>query len=71
MFRKEYFRIEAKDSKAFVEDLANLVLEQMQNKISIITDGELKQTVEELTKQLLNKGEIISKNNKLDNLMKN
>ena len=66
MFSKEYFRIEAEDNKAFVEDLANLVLEQMQNKISIITDGELKQTVEELTRQLLNKGEIISKNNKLE-----
>lgn len=66
IFGKEYFRIETEDDKAFVEDLANLVLEQMQNKISIITDGELKQTVEELTKQLLNKGEIISKNNKLE-----
>ncbi|WP_298086492.1 hypothetical protein [uncultured Campylobacter sp.] len=66
MFSKEYFRIEAQDNKAFVEDLANLVLEQMQNKISIITDGELKQTVEELTRQLLNKGEVIAKNSQLE-----
>ena len=66
IFGKEYFRIETKNDKAFVEDLANLVLEQMQNNISIITDGELKQTVEKLTKQLLNKGEIIAKNNKLE-----
>ena len=66
MFGKEYFRIEAQDDKAFVEDLTNLVLEQMQNSISIITDSELKQKVEELTRQLLNKGEVIAKNNKLE-----
>lgn len=66
MFGKEYFRIEADDDKAFVEDLANLVLEQMQNNISIIADSKLKQKVEELTRQLLNKGEIVSKNNKLE-----
>lgn len=66
MFGKEYFRIEAKDNKAFVEDLVNLVLEQMRNNISIITDSELKQKVEELTRQLLNKGEVIAKNNKLE-----
>ena len=66
MFGKEYFRIEAKDNKAFVEDLVNLVLEQMRNNISIITDSELKQKVEELTRQLLNKGEVMAKNNKLE-----
>ncbi|WP_299027037.1 hypothetical protein [uncultured Campylobacter sp.] len=66
MFGKEYFRIEAKDNKAFVEDLTNLILEQMQNNISIITDSELKQRVNELTRQLLNKGEVIAKNNKLE-----
>lgn len=66
MFGKEYFRIEADDNKAFVEDLVNLVLEQMQNNINIVADSELKQMVEELTKQLLNKGEVIAKNNKLE-----
>ena len=66
MFGKEYFRIEAQDNKAFVEDLVNLVLDKMQNNINIITDGELKQKVEELTRQLLNKGEVIAKNNKLE-----
>ncbi|WP_122866670.1 hypothetical protein [Campylobacter showae] len=66
MFGKEYFRIEAEDNKAFVEDLVNLVLEQMQNNINIVADSELKQMVEELTKQLLNKGEVIAKNNKLE-----
>ena len=63
---KQYFRIEAQDDKVFVEYLTNLVLEQMQNSISIITDSELKQKVEELTRQLLNKGEVIAKNNKLE-----
>ena len=38
----------------------------MQNNISIVTDVELKQRVYELTNQLINKGEIIAKNNKLD-----
>lgn len=66
MFGKEYFRIEAENDKVFVEYLTNLVLEQMQNSISIITDSELKQKVEELTRQLLNKGEVIAKNNKLE-----
>lgn len=47
MFGKEYFRIEAQDDKAFVEDLVNLVLEQMQNGINIIADSELKQKVGE------------------------
>lgn len=66
IFGKEYFRIETQDNKAFVEDLVNLVLDKMQNNISIIADSELKQKVEELTRQLLNKGEVIAKNNKLE-----
>ena len=66
MFGKEYFRIEAQDNKAFVEDLANLVLDQMKDNINIVTDSELKQRVNELTRQLLNKGEVIAKNNKLE-----
>ena len=66
MFGKDYLRLEIEDDKPFITSLTNLVLDQMQNKISIITDGELKQTVEELTRQLLNQGEIISKNNKLE-----
>ena len=66
MFGKEYFRIEAQDNKAFVEDLVNLVLDQMKDNINIVTDSELKQRVNELTRQLLNKGEVIAKNNKLE-----
>ena len=66
MFGKEYFRIEAEDDKAFITSLTNLVLDQMQNNISIVTDVELKQRVYELTNQLINKGEIIAKNNELD-----
>ena len=66
IFGKDYFRLEIGDDKAFVASLANLVLEKMQYKINIITDGELKQRVYELTNQLINKGEIIAKNNELD-----
>ena len=66
IFGKDYFRLEIGDDKAFVVSLANLVLEKMQNNINIVTDSELKQKVEELTKQLLNKGEVIAKNNKLE-----
>lgn len=66
MFGKDYLRLEIEDDKAFITSLANLVLEQMQNSISIITDSELKQKVEELTKQLLNKGEVIAKNSQLE-----
>ena len=66
MFGKEYFRIEAEDDKTFITSLTNLVLDQMQNNISIVTDVELKQRIYELTNQLINKGEIIVKNNELD-----
>jgi hypothetical protein len=66
MFGKDYLRLEIEDDKAFITSLANLVLEQMQNSISIITGSELKQKVEELTKQLLNKGEVIAKNSQLE-----
>jgi len=38
----------------------------MKDNINIVTDSELKQTVEELTNQLLNKGEVIAKNNQLE-----
>ena len=38
----------------------------MKDNINIVTDSELKQKVEELTRQLLNKGEVIAKNNKLE-----
>ena len=66
MFGKDYLRLEIEDDKAFITSLANLVLDQMKDNINIVTDSELKQKVEELTRQLLNKGEIIAKNNKLE-----
>jgi len=66
MFGKDYLRLEIGDDKAFVASLANLVLDQMKDNINIVTDSELKQKVEELTRQLLNKGEVIAKNNKLE-----
>ena len=66
MFGKDYLRLEIGDDKAFVASLANLVLDQMKDNINIVTDSELKQTVKELTNQLLNKGEVIAKNNKLE-----
>lgn len=66
MFGKDYFRLEIGDDKAFVASLTNLVLEKMQDNINIIADKELKQRVYELTNQLINKGEIIAKNNKLE-----
>ncbi|EJP76336.1 MULTISPECIES: hypothetical protein [Campylobacter] len=66
MFGKDYLRLEIEDDKAFVEDLVNLVLDQMKDNINIVTDSELKQRVNELTRQLLNKGEVIAKNNKLE-----
>ena len=66
IFGKDYFRLEIGDNKAFVTSITNLVLEKMQDNINIIADGELKQMVYELTNQLINKGEIIAKNNELD-----
>lgn len=66
MFGKDYLRLEIEDDKDFITSLTNLVLDQMKDNINIVTDSELKQTVEELTNQLLNKGEVIAKNNKLE-----
>ena len=66
MFGKDYLRLEIEDDKTFITSLTNLVLDQMQNNISIVTDVELKQRVYELTNQLINNGEIIAKNNELD-----
>ena len=66
MFGKDYLRLEIGDDKAFITSLTNLVLDQMKDNINIVTDSELKQTVEELTNQLLNKGEVIAKNNQLE-----
>lgn len=66
MFGKVYLRLEIEDDKAFITSLTNLVLDQMKDNINIVTDSELKQTVKELTNQLLNKGEVIAKNNKLE-----
>ena len=66
MFGKDYFRLEIGDDKAFITSLTNLVLDQMKDNINIVTDSELKQTVEELTNQLLNKGEVMAKNNQLE-----
>ena len=66
MFGKDYLRLEIEDDKTFITSLTNLVLDQMQDNINIIANGELKQRVYELTNQLINKGEIIAKNNELD-----
>ena len=39
VFGKDYFRLEIGDDKAFIASLTNLVLDQMQNNINIVTDG--------------------------------
>ena len=61
-----YYRLDMQDTNAFLTNFTNLILDQMKDNINIITDSELKQRVDELTKQLLNKGEVIAKNNKLE-----
>ena len=61
-----YYRLDMQDTNAFLTNFTNLILDQMKDNINIITDSELKQKVEELTNQLLNKGEVIAKNNKLE-----
>lgn len=66
MFGKDYLRLEIVDDKAFIASLTNLVLEKTQDNINIIADWELKQRVKELNRQLLNKGEVLAKNNELD-----
>ena len=61
-----YYRLDMQDTNAFLTNFTNLILDQMKDNINIIADSELKQKVEELTRQLLNKGEVIAKNNKLE-----
>ena len=61
-----YYRLDMQDTNAFLTNFTNLILDQMKDNINIITDSELKQRVDELTNQLLNKGEVIAKNNKLE-----
>lgn len=61
-----YYRLDMQDTNAFLTNFTNLILDQMKDNINIVTDSELKQRVDELTNQLLNKGEVIAKNNKLE-----
>ena len=45
-----YYRLDTQDTNAFLTNFINLILDQMKDNINIITDSELKQGVDELTK---------------------
>lgn len=64
---KKYYRLEAENVSTFTNNLTNLVLERIDSNINIVTELELKTQVEELTKQLMDKGEIIARNKELQN----
>jgi len=64
----DYFKLKVDSKKALLDALTNLVLEQAREKIKIVTNAELKQNIEVLKEQLLDKGEVLVRNRVLEQL---
>ena len=64
----DYFKLKVDSKKALLDALTNLVLEQAREKIKIVTNAELKQNIELLKEQLLDKGEVLTRNRVLEQL---
>mgnify|MGYP003286665966 CR=1 FL=1 len=64
----DYFKLKVDNKKALLDALTNLVLEQAREKIKIVTNAELKQNIEVLKEQLLDKGEVLARNRVLKQL---
>jgi putative leucine-rich repeat-containing protein DDB_G0290503 len=64
----DYFKLKVDSKKALLDALTNLVLEQVREKIKIVTNAELKQNIEVLKEQLLDKGEVLVRNRVLGQL---
>ncbi|WP_107831289.1 hypothetical protein [Campylobacter concisus] len=66
-----YFKLKVDNKKALLDALTNLVLEQAREKIKIVTNAELKQNIEVLKEQLLDKSEVLARNRVLEQLNRN
>ena len=64
----DYFRLKVDNKKALLDALTNLVLEQAREKIKIVTNAELKQNIEVLKEQLLDKSKVLARNRVLEQL---
>ena len=64
----DYFKLKVDSKKALLDALTNLVLEQAREKIKIVTNAELKQNIEVLKEQLLDKGDVLARNRVLEQL---
>ena len=67
----DYFKLKVDNKKALLDALTNLVLEQAREKIKIVTNAELKQNIEVLKEQLLDKSEVLARNRVLEQLNRN
>lgn len=67
----DYFKLKVDSKKALLDALTNLVLEQAREKIKIVTNAELKQNIEVLKEQLLDKSEVLARNRVLEQLNRN
>lgn len=66
MFGSEYYRLETENAAKLISKITDMVFKKAKENTTIVQESFLLDQINELTKQLMNKGEIISKNKELE-----
>jgi hypothetical protein len=65
LFGNEYYRLETENVSKLISEITTIVLEETKQKINIISETDLQTQIDELTRQLVDKGKIIEENGKI------
>ena len=65
IFGDEYYRLETENVSKLISEITTIVLEETKQKINIMSEADLQTQIDELTRQLVDKGKIIEENNKI------
>jgi hypothetical protein len=66
MFGSEYYRLETENAAKLISKITDIVFKKAKENMTIVQESFLLDQINELNKQLMNKGEIISKNKELE-----
>ena len=66
MFGSEYYRLEAENAAKLISKITDMVFKKTKENTTIVQESFLLDQINELTKQLMDKGKILSKNKELE-----
>ena len=66
MFGSEYYRLETENAAKLISKITDIIFKKAKENTTIVQESFLLDQINELTKQLMDKGEILSKNKELE-----